>query len=114
MRNIGELKVENASAATVSSAFVNNVCDLCTVQVFGTATAMKVLIQGMTDIGSDSWENLAVFNMNDLTMADGDAGITAAGIYAVMAEGVQKIRINVVSVTGQVSVTAKFANTSDN
>lgn len=75
---------------------------------------MKVLIQGMTDISSNTWENIALFNQNDLVLTDGDDGITKTGIYSVAVEGVQLVRINLVSVTGSVSVTAKFANTSDN
>ena len=112
MRNIAELKMENVTSAGTSSVYVNNTCDLCSVQVFGTATAMKVQIQGMMDIASETWENLALFNNSDLTLIEGDDGITSAGIYSVMIDGVTQVRINVASVTGTVNVTAKFANTS--
>lgn len=112
MRNIGEMKVENASAATISSIFVNNACDLCTVQVFGSATAMQVKIQGMTDTASGDWQDIAVFDLGTLELSDGSYGIQAAGVYAVSIAGLKQIRINVVSVTGTVNVTAAFANTS--
>lgn len=113
MRNIAEMKMENVTSASQSSVFVNNTCDLCSVQVFGTATAMKIQIQGMTDTTSETWVDLAVFDNSDLTLTEGDNGITSAGIYSAMIEGVTQVRINVASVTGgAVNVTAKFANTS--
>lgn len=112
MRNIADLKMENVTSASVSSVFTNTNCDLCSVQVYGTATAMKVQMQGMTDAESETWVDLAVFDNSDLSLVEGDDGITEAGIYSVMIEGVTQIRINVASVTGTLSVTAKFANTS--
>ena len=112
MRNIAELKMENVTSAGTSSVYVNNTCDLCSVQVFGTATAMKVQVQGMTDAESETWVDLAVFDNSDLTLTEGNDGITSAGIYSVMIDGVTQVRINVASVTGTVNVTAKFANTS--
>ena len=104
--------MENVTSASTSSVYTNSSCDLCSVQVFGTATAMKVQVQGMTDIASETWEDLAVFNMSDLSLVEGDDGITEAGIYSVMVEGVTQIRINVASVTGTLNVTAKLADTS--
>ena len=104
--------MEGVTGASQSAVFTNNNCDLCSVQVYGTATAMKVQMQGMTDSDSETWVNLAVFNNSDLSLVEGDDGITATGIYSVMIEGVTQIRINVASVTGTLSVTAKFANTS--
>ena len=112
MRNTADMKMENVTAAAVSSVFTNTNCDLCSVQVYGTATAMKVQVQGMTDADSETWVNLAVFDNSDLSLIEGDDGITAAGIYSAMIEGVTQIRVNVASVTGTLSVTAKFANTS--
>lgn len=113
MRYIAELKIAEATSAVTSSVFVNSNCDLCAVQVYGTATAMKVQIQGMTDADSATWENIASFNMGDLSLTEGDDGMTAAGIYSVSVAGVTQVRINVASVSGgNVSVTAKFADTS--
>ena len=106
--------MENVSAAAVSDVFVNSLCDLCSVQVYGTATAMKVKVQGMTDAASETWVDLAVFDNSDLTLAEGDDGITEAGIYSATIDGVTQVRINVVSVTGTLNVTAKFADTSAN
>lgn len=112
MRNIDVVKMENVTSASQSSVYINSACDSCTVQVYGTATAMKVQIQGMTDIASNSWNNLGIINMSDFSITDGDDGITSNGIYSVMIEGVTQIRVNVASVTGSLNVTAKFANTS--
>lgn len=112
MRNIDVVKMENVTSASQSSVYINSVCDSCTVQVYGTATAMKVQIQGMTDIASNSWNNLGIINMSDFSLIDGDDGITSNGIYSVMIEGVTQIRVNVASVTGSLNVMAKFANTS--
>lgn len=112
MRNIAEIKMENVSAASTSSVYTNTSCDLCSVQVYGTATAMKVQVQGMTDIDSETWVDLAVFNNSDLSLVEGDDGITEAGIYSAMVEGVTQIRIKVASVTGTLNVTAKLADTS--
>ena len=112
MRNIADLRMEGVTAASVSPVFTNTSCDLCSVQVYGTATAMKVQVQGMTDADSETWVDLAVFDNSDLSLVEGDDGITEAGIYSVMIEGVTQIRINVASVTGTLNVTAKFANTS--
>ena len=113
MRYIAELKITEATSAVTSGVFVNNNCDLCAVQVFGTATAMKIQVQGMTDADSATWENIASFNMGDLSLTEGDDGMTAAGIYAVSVAGISRVRVSVVSVSGgNVSVTAKFADTS--
>ena len=113
MRYIAELKITEATSAVTSSVFTNNNCDLCAVQIFGTATAMKIQVQGKTDSQSSTWESIASFNMGDLTLSDGNIGMTTAGIYAVSVAGITQVRINVASVTGgNVSVTAKFADTS--
>ena len=114
MRNIGEIKIENAAAATISNIYMNNACDLCTVQAFGSATAMQIKIQGMTDITSDEWQDIAVFDLGTLELSDGSDGIQAAGVYAASIAGLKQIRINVISVTGSVSVTAAFSDTSAN
>lgn len=112
MRNIAEIKMENVSAASTSSVYTNTSCDLCSVQVYGTATAMKVQVQGMVDMESETWENLAVTNMSDFSVIEGDDGITASGIYSATIKGVTRIRVNVASVTGTLNVTAKISDTS--
>ena len=80
--------------------------------MFGSATAMQVKIQGVTDTASGDWQDIAVFNLGTLELSDGSYGIQAAGVYAASIAGLKQIRINVVSVTGTVNVTAAFANTS--
>lgn len=112
MRYIAELKITETTSAVTSGVFTNNNCDLCTVQVYGTATSMKVQIQGKTDADGD-WTNVASFNVSDLSLKDGNDGMTAAGIYSVGIAGITQVRVKVASVSGgNVSVTAKFADTS--
>lgn len=112
MRIIDTIKIEGATAATVSTVFDNNECDLCTVQVFGTATAMQVKIQGLTDTDSEDWQDIAFFDLTDLSLTEGDDGITETGVYEASIAGLTQVRLNLISVTGTISATAAFTNTS--
>ena len=66
------------------------------VQAGGTATNIDVQILGQADINAD-FVPLSCINM---TTFDVDSKITAAGIYAVPADGVCKIKAKVNSVAG--------------
>ena len=74
---------------------------------------MKVKIQGLTDIDSNDWQDIAFFNLTTLDLTEGDDGMTATGVYEASVAGLKQVRLNVVSVTGTVSVTASFASTSE-
>ena len=91
---------------------MNTSCDVMTVQVFGSATALQLKAQGMTDTSSNDWQDIAVFNLGDLTLKDGSDGMSEIGIYSVPVDGLRLVRLNLVSVTGTVSATASFADTS--
>jgi len=115
MRNIGTLKIAGATGAATSSEFINNACDLCTLQIYGTATALKVQVQGMVDIDANTWVSIASYDKGDLEVQDGSGGMTAAGIFTVDIAGIQKLRLNVALVSGgNVSVTAMFVDTTSN
>lgn len=115
MRNIGTIKIAAASSATTSAVFTNNVCDTCALQIWGTASAFKVQLQGMVDAASNAWVSIASYDKDDLTVVDGTTGMTSAGIFTVDVSGVRKIRINLASVSGgNVNVTAALADTSSN
>ena len=66
------------------------------VQVGGTATAFEVQVLGQADINAN-FEPLSCINMGNF---DVDNKITAAGIYAVPASGICKIKTIVNSVAG--------------
>lgn len=115
MRNIGTLKIVAAESATTSSDYTNNSADACALQIWGTASALKVQIQGMIDIDADTWVDIASYDKSDLQVIDGTTGMTSAGIFSVDVAGVQKVRVKVSTVTGgNVNVTAMFVDTTTN
>lgn len=115
MRNIGTLKITAATGATTSSEFVNTSADACAVQIWGTATALKVQIQGMVDNDANTWVDIASYDKSDLDVVDGTTGITSAGIFTGNIAGIQKVRLKVATATGgNVNVTAIFADTTTN
>lgn len=111
MRTIANLLlISGATGATVSPEFINNECDICSVQVSGTFSAVSLTIQGVTDTSGGEWTDIAAA---DLQSYDIKNPITSAGIYETGIEGISKVRVKVTSVTGgSVSVFAKFANTA--
>lgn len=107
------LLINAATTATASSYVANNECDILGLQVTGTFSSATVYVQGMVNIDSNTWVNLAVMNLTDFDLKN--AGITAAGIYEVGIEGVLRVRVNVSAVSGgNISVYGKFASSSDN
>ena len=115
MKMNGTLRIASATAAATSNEFINNACDLCTLQIYGTATALKVQVQGMVDIDANAWVSVASYDKGDLEVQDGTGGMTAAGIFTVDIAGIQKLRLNVASVSGgNVTVTAMFVDTTSN
>lgn len=113
-KNITEVRMENVSAPEISQVVVNNVCNLLTVQVYGSFSTAKIYVEGLTAVGSNQWEKVAVVDKNLNEPVIGTDGITAAGIYQAAIEGLKNIRINIASVTGSVSIDAVFSAASDN
>ena len=107
--------IDAATAAGASDSYINNTCDLLSVQVDGTFSAVKVEVQGKTDTDAADWTNIAVFDKSTLDLNDGDYGIVAKGIYEAGIAGLTVVRVNVASVSGgNVTVTGSFENTSEN
>lgn len=107
--------INAATSATVSDTYINNICDLLSIQVDGTFSAVKVQIQGKTDTSASAWTNIAIFDKSTLDLADGADGITAKGIYNADITGLLAVRVNVASVSGgNVTVIGAFENTSEN
>ena len=111
MRTIANLiLISGATGATISSEFINNECDICSVQVTGTFSAVSLTVQGVTNTSGGEWVDIA---SADLSNYDITNPITAKGIYEAGIEGISKVRVKVTSVTGgNVSVFAKFANSA--
>lgn len=87
----------NAAAAGESNVLSNpNLGSQIIVQAGGNATNFEVQILGQADINAD-FTPLSCINM---TSFDVDSKITAAGIYAVPADGICKIKAKVNSVAG--------------
>ena len=107
------LLIDKATAATISSVFVNSSCDILGLQVSGTFTSATIKVQGVVDADSTDWVNLAVLNLGDFAVET--SGITAKGIYEVGIESMNKVRVNVTAVSGgNVSVYGQFADSSNN
>lgn len=113
-RNVTEIRMENISAPEVSQVVVNNVCNLLTVQVYGSFSAAQIFVEGLTAVNSGQWEKVAVVDKKLNEPVVGTDGITSAGIYQVAIEGLKNVRINIASVTGSVSIDAVFSAASDN
>lgn len=113
-KNVTEIKMENVSSPQTSQVVVNNLCNLLTVQVYGSFTAAQICVEGMTAVGSGQWEKVAVVDKNLNEPVIGTDGITAAGIYQAAIEGLRNVRINVVSVTGAANIDAVFSAAYDN
>lgn len=113
-KNVTEFQMKNVSAPEISQVVVNNVCNLLTVQVYGSFSAAQIFVEGLTAVGSGQWEKVAVVDKNLNEPVIGTDGITSAGIYQAAIEGLKNVRINIASVTGTVNVDAVFSAASDN
>ena len=103
--------IDGASAAVVSPEFVNNMCDVCSIQVTGTFTSATLHVQGIINSDSAEWVNLAVLSLSDYTLAT--SGISDEGIYECGVEGVSRVRFNLSAVSGgDITVQAQFVNTA--
>lgn len=106
--------ISAATSAGSSDAYTNSNCDLLSLQVSGTFSAVKVKVQGKTNTVAD-WTDIAIFNKTTLDLTAGTSGITAAGIYEANTAGLVQVRVNVASVSGgNVTVVGSFENTSEN
>lgn len=107
--------INAATSAAASSVYQNSVCDLLSIQITGTFSALKLQIQGKTNTGAADWTNIATFDKTNLDLTDGTNGITAKGIFNADITGLVAVRVNVASVSGgYVTVTGSFENTSVN
>lgn len=112
-KNVNEIQLKNVIAPQISQVVVNNLCNLLTVQVYGTFSAAQIFVEGMTAVGSGQWVKVAVVDKNLNEPVAGNDGITEAGIYQSAIEGLKNVRINIASVTGMVSVDAVFSAAYD-
>ena len=112
-KNVTELQMKNVIIPRISRTVVNNICNLVTVQVYGSFSTAKIYVEGLTAVGSNQWEKVAVVDKNLNEPVIGTDGITSAGIYQAAIEGLKNVRINIESVTGTVSVDAVFSAVSD-
>lgn len=104
------LVINTATTPTASDEYINNSCDIVSLEVKGTFTSATVKLQGMIDPASTEWVDLAMINLTTWAMAE---SINASGIYEGAIEGALKVRVNVTAVSGgNVSVYARFGNTS--
>lgn len=100
--------INSASSATTSSTYNNEVYYLATLQVIGSFTSAKIVLEGRCN-SSGSWVALAFVDLEDEALIDGATGITAKGIYSVGIAGINEFRVRVASVSGgNVTVTSVF------
>lgn len=101
--------LDGATVPTISNVFVNNNCAACTFQVTGTYTSATVAVQGIVNVESGEWVDLAVFNLSDLKLDDN--GLEENGIYQVGIEGILRVRFALTTVSGgSVTLVAQFGN----
>lgn len=99
-----------ATSAGVSKAYANDTCDVCALQVSGTFTSATVKVQGKSDLAHGEYTDLAVIDLSALSVKK---AITAAGIYEAGIEGIQSVRVQVVSVSGgDITVFGKMTNST--
>lgn len=107
------LLIDKATAATISSVFVNSSCDILGLQVSGTFTSATVKVQGVVDENSTDWVDIGAIDLSDLSTET--SGITAKGVYEIAIESFNKVRVNVTAVSGgNISVYGQFADSSNN
>lgn len=98
----------DATGSVESNPYINTNTDVGSIQVSGSFSAGTVNVQALVDVKNGEWVNIAVINTKDYTVAE---NIEAPGIYEFGTEGASQIRVITTSVTGTVSVFAKFTNT---
>ncbi len=107
------LLIDKATAATISSVFVNSACDVLGIQVEGTFTSATVKVQGVVDENSTDWQDIAAIDLTDLSTKT--SGITETGVYQAPIDSFNKVRVNVTAVSGgNISVYGQFADSSNN
>lgn len=88
--------LKDASAAQESPITVNTQGELLTLQVEGTATSVQLQVLGLSDMASDEYYPLSgLTNAYDLVTT-----IKSKGLYFFGIDGVSKIKVNLLSVSG--------------
>lgn len=101
--------LDGATAPAISNVFVNNNCASCTFQVTGTYTSATVAAQGIVNLDSGAWVDLAVFDLSDLKL--NDEGTGENGIYQLGIEGIPRVRFALTAVSGgSLTLVAQFGN----
>lgn len=67
------------------------------IQVEGTATSFSIEVQGLVDGESNVYRPLAIINNFDFSILQ---EITEKGIYSIGVDGITKIKLNLISITG--------------
>lgn len=104
------LIINGATSAINSDEYINNSCDIVSLEVKGTFSSATVKLQGVIDPDSTTWVDIGVINMTSYKTLE---AISAKGIFEGGIEGVLKVRVAVTAVSGgDISVYARFGNTS--
>lgn len=106
---------DEATSAGISNEWINSHADTFTLQVSGTATAFSATVEAQTDIAlsaSNGFIPVCLFNLSTGKKVENGL-IEAKGRYAVVSEGVVKMRVRLTAVTGgNVTIFGKSANSA--
>lgn len=99
MNNLSNFQFFTATTSTGESNVLTtpNRGDTLTLEVYGTATAFSLIVQGIMDVNNvDEWTNLGWYN----TVFEKGTDITTKGIYTIPIYSILKTRIVIESISG--------------
>lgn len=109
MRVIKEFKMlDKVSSAQVSDEVWNLVADIITIDVDGSFSGASLLVQGKSDKDS-TWRDISMIAFDGYAIK---SEITEPGAYIGPILGYSSVRINLASVSGEITVHARFVDST--
>ena len=94
---------ENQSITGMSDYLYNVNDGVLILQVDGDVKQLELSVLGTTDLDKDNFIMLKVMNASDYSVTD---TITSLGVYWIDINGIRKIKLNTISITGILTVKA--------
>lgn len=95
--------IEEASSSMVSEEIYNSKADILTLEVSGSSGGCSIVVEGKVNTKATVWNLISGINLSDYTILSED-GMTNNGIYQFGIDGIQLIRVNVITSDGAISV----------
>lgn len=96
------------TAGILPNVYHNTIADVLSLEVSGEFTGV-IKVEGRVNKENTDYTVIAGINMSEFIIAK---TITEIGIYEYGIEGIQDIRVNIESISGNVTILGRFVNTA--